>query len=141
MKNSALILSKIKFAIVLFLFSQIALSQVKESVLPVSDIIYDSNTVEVSAEFPGGINAFRTFVANKFSTPDYFNSGKMIILFIVDTDGCVKNLEFAYNDLGSEFEEEALRVFELSPEWTPAEKDGLKVRMRFRMPLHFQSAD
>ena len=65
----------------------------------------------------------------------------MIIVFIVDTDGCVKNTEVIYNNLGSEFAEEALRVFELSPEWTPAQKDGTNVRMRFRMPLQFQSVD
>ncbi len=136
-----LFLHKIKFFLILVCFSNSTYSQISEIKSGVSDTIYDNSDVEIPANFPGGINAFRTFVADKFNIPDSFDSGKMIIIFIVDTDGCVKNTEVIYNNLGSEFAEEALRVFELSPEWTPAQKDGTNVRMRFRMPLQFQSVD
>ncbi len=128
---------KYTLILILLLLSQNGFSQITPSELIVKEVAYDSEDVEITADFPGGINAFRNYVGNHFAMPDEEASGSMIIVFIVDTDGCVKNIEIVRNDLDTAFAEEALRVFDRSPTWTPAEKDGKKVRMRFRMPLRF----
>lgn len=93
--------------------------------------------VEQMADFPGGINSFRTKVA------DNFDSGAMEggegtlrteITFVVERDGSLTQVKATGPN--ADFNREAERtVKSIRNKWTPAKINGQPVRYRFRLPL------
>jgi len=93
--------------------------------------------VEQQADFPGGINSFRTKVA------DNFDSGAMEggegtlrteITFVVERDGSLTQVKATGPN--ADFNREAERtVKSIRNKWTPAKINGQPVRYRFRLPL------
>ncbi len=61
---------------------------------------------------------------------------KVIIKFIVNTDGSVSNIE-AETKFGHKMEEEGIRVIKSSPAWTPASIFGITVKANRRQPITF----
>ena len=98
--------------------------------------IFTTATVDVSADFKGGINAFREKVAQNFDTESVDKSGLVsgIITFIVEKDGSITNLKISGSN--SDFNAEAERtVKSIKTKWTPAQLKGKAVRSSFRMPI------
>jgi protein TonB len=101
-------------------------------------------TVDVQAEFPGGIDAMRKFLVDniimdsivKFSDKEMNN--KVIVRFVVNKDG---DVERAAIDRASTYcppcNKEALRLVESMPKWTPGIVNGQPVSMYFRLPIIF----
>lgn len=93
--------------------------------------------VEQQADFPGGLNSFRTKVA------DNFDSGAMEggegtlrteITFVVERDGSLTQVKATGPN--ADFNREAERtVKSIRNKWTPAKINGQPVRYRFRLPL------
>lgn len=93
--------------------------------------------VEQQADFPGGINSFRTKVS------DNFDSGAMEggegtlrteITFVVERDGSLTQVKATGPN--ADFNREAERtVKSIRNKWTPAKINGQPVRYRFRLPL------
>ena len=84
----------------------------------VDDAPYAYEEVEVRPEFPGGHNAFMTFISSNFQMPDYEgNGGTLKIAFIIEIDGIVTNVNVV-KDLGGGTGAEAKRVISKSPKWT-----------------------
>lgn len=93
--------------------------------------------VEQQADFPGGINSFRSKVA------DNFDSGAMEggegtlrteITFVVERDGSLTQVKATGPN--ADFNREAERtVKSIRNKWTPAKINGQPVRYRFRLPL------
>ncbi|MDQ8142989.1 M56 family metallopeptidase [Chryseobacterium sp. CFS15] len=114
---------------------------------PVQDI---STAVEgvaadlVPAEYPGGNNELRKKMAYNFdsSTLDHQNSIiKGDVFIIVDENGKASGISAVGEN--EKFNNEAIRVAKLANEnvtWTPATKDGLAVRYRYKIPLAMQFA-
>lgn len=103
--------------------------------------------VEIEAEFPGGVNAWRKFLQDnmKPSVPVEKGApaGKYTIWlqFIVDNkDGNISDLK-ALTNHGYGMEEEALRVMRLSPDWLPAIQNGRKVKAYRKQPITFVISD
>ncbi len=98
------------------------------------EIIY--NDVEKLAEFPGGINAFRTMIAHNFRTRKVKANGyvKCEITFVVERDGSIVDVK-AHGENES-FNQEAVRaVSKIKTKWSPAKINGENVRFRYRIPL------
>jgi TonB family protein len=97
-------------------------------------------SVEQVPEFPGGINAFGTFLAKNIRYPAEARSngvqGRVIISFVVETDGSLSNLRIA-RGIGHGADEEAVRVLALSPNWQPGIQNGKKVRVAYSVPISF----
>lgn len=96
--------------------------------------------VEQLAEFPGGINAFRSKVSNSFD-PDAMDGdeGKVTteIIFVVERDGSISDVKA--NGSNKTFNAEALRTIKsIKNKWAPAKINGQSVRYRFRLPLTMQ---
>lgn len=93
--------------------------------------------VEQLAEFPGGINSFRTKVNNNFDTSVMDGDEgtlKTEITFVVERDGSITDVKASGSN--KTFNEEAIRtVKSIKNKWTPAKINGQSVRYRFRMPL------
>jgi len=105
---------------------------------PVEDpnIIVDGKKVDVSANFKGGIDAFRQKVAQGFDTGSVDQSGMVsgVITFVVEKDGSISNIKI--NGENSDFNKEAERtVKSIKSKWTPAQLNGKTVRSSFRMPI------
>ncbi|REG96345.1 energy transducer TonB [Flavobacterium aquicola] len=105
----------------------------------VDDAPYAYEEVEVRPEFPGGNNAFMTFISSNFQMPEYDgNGGTLKIAFIIEIDGSVTNVNVV-KDLGGGTGAEAKRVISKSPKWTCGETRGQKVRVLYEVPIKIAS--
>lgn len=113
----------------------------------VSGIINSSNRnepaqffkVEIQPEFPGGIEAWRKFLANNLQVPSEMHPGEIktvVVKFLVDKDGSVTQFEIDRSG-GSEFDREVIRVLKRMPKWKPAVQNGLPVPVTFTQPVSF----
>ena len=123
----------------LFIFgSSITFGQEKspEKSIQSQERIYSGH--EAKPDFPGGIQAFYTFVGNNFRMPDVKDAkGKVIIIFTVEKDGSLTDIK-SIRDIGYGTGEEAVRVLKLSPKWIPGEIDGKPVRVSYSLPITIQ---
>jgi len=62
--------------------------------------------------------------------------GKVIIRFVVDENGNIKNPK-CVRSAGNSLDDEALRVVSMMPPWKPGEENGQKVPVYFTMPIIF----
>jgi len=102
-------------------------------------------SVEQVPFFPGGVDAFMQFLAKNIRYPQEAREknvqGKVIISFIVETDGTLTNFKVV-RSVGSGTDEEAVRVLAMSPKWSPGLQNGHKVRVAYAVPINFTlSAD
>lgn len=96
--------------------------------------------VEQLAEFPGGINSFRSKVNGSFDTSVMEGDEgtvKTEVTFVVERDGSITDVKA--NGPNKDFNAEAIRtVKSIKNKWAPAKINGQAVRYRFRMPLTMQ---
>lgn len=98
------------------------------------------NDVERQPEFPGGILEFYKFVGKNFKSPADKIEGKVIVEFIIETDGSLSEFQVV-KDLGYRLGDEAIRVLKLSPKWNPGIQKGQPVRVLYTLPITIQSAN
>lgn len=101
-------------------------------------------SVEEPPEFPGGRDSLRQFLnANlKYPYDDKMSGreGKILIAFVVEKDGSFSNVRFVLElepKPTDQMVDEALRVFNLMPKWTPGKQRGKVVRARHELPITF----
>ena len=121
-------------------------AQIKDSVNNVATQTPDSEPVfekvEVDAEFPGGMEGWKSFLIDKLRPNVPVRHGapigtyKVIIRFIVGKDGSLRNLQ-AETNFGYGMEEECIRVLKKSPKWQPALQNGQQVNAYKRQPITF----
>lgn len=101
-------------------------------------------SVEQVPEFPGGIEAFFNFLSKNIKYPAQARKnniqGKVIISFIVETDGSLSGAK-VLRGIGYGTDDEALRVIKLSPNWRPGIQNGKPVRVSYSVPISFTLAD
>ncbi|SFT67341.1 protein TonB [Lishizhenia tianjinensis] len=94
------------------------------------------------AIFPGGPHEMKKFILNQAEYPAYDlqmgNKGKIYVLFIIEKDGSVSNVK-TLNSISKGLDREAIRIVKSMPKWTPAVKDGEKVRTFVRIPINFET--
>lgn len=96
--------------------------------------------VEQLAEFPGGINKFRSSVQNNFDASAMDGDEgvvKTTITFVVERDGSITDVKA--DGPNKAFNAEAIRtVKSVKNKWSPAKINGQAVRYRYRLPLTMQ---
>jgi periplasmic protein TonB len=101
-------------------------------------IIYEF--VEVSAEFPGGMNELYTFLSQNIHYPqeciDNSIQGKVYVKFAVMKDGSIKDITII-KGAHQLLNEEAIRVIGLMPNWKPGTQKGKPVNVYFTLPINF----
>ncbi|KAF2334486.1 M56 family metallopeptidase [Flavobacterium daemonense] len=97
-----------------------------------------ANEVERQPEFPGGLTAFYKFIGANFKTPATKIEGKVIVEFMIETDGSLSEFQ-VIKDLGFGVGDEAIRVLKLSPKWSPGIQSGQPVRVLYTLPITIQS--
>ena len=91
----------------------------------------------VEASFPGGINKFRTFIAENYKIPSTFNKDVLSIelVFIIEKDGSMTDIRMIGKG-DKALEKEAIRVLKaMNKKWTPGKVNGEIVRSEKRLPL------
>ena len=111
-------------------------------------------TIEQMPSFPGGDRALMEFIENNFRCPEKVKNahlhGKVMVSFIIDKDGSVKNIRAVRSflkdkqgervrnwDLTVLCSEEAVRVFKLMPKWIPGRRCGAALAVKFYCSLTF----
>jgi periplasmic protein TonB len=105
--------------------------------------IYNSAGIEVKADFPGGVDKFRSFIGKNFQMPEDedFPGGKVFITFVVEKDGSMTDIK-VLRDAGYGTGKEAIRVIKsCNIKWNPGEQNGKKARMQFSMPISLQKVE
>ena len=112
--------------------------------------IFDENGIydvaDTPPQFPGGVAAEMKFLCANLKFPDESFQNKLGIqdkvevVFYVDTLGHVCDPRVA-RGLDPAFDEEALRVVRLFPNFVPASHKGKKVKIWYSVPVSFKFAD
>lgn len=96
----------------------------------------------VSPAYPGGDGALVSFFQNNIEYPQEAAEngveGTVNISFLVDENGKISYPMTNPPRLGYGLEEEAMRVFNKMPKWTPGSLKGKNVKTRFTLPVTFQ---
>jgi len=115
----------------------------KPSDMPQKDTTVDKKiftSVEQVPEFPGGMQAFGSFLSKNIKYPEFMRKnaieGKVITSFIVEKDGSLTDIKIV-RAIGNGADEEALRVLKMSPKWTPGIQNGKPVRVSYTVPISF----
>ncbi|MGX9986779.1 energy transducer TonB [Soonwooa purpurea] len=98
--------------------------------------VYDS--VDQSAEYPGGMNALRSFLSNNFDTSLFDGGeGKLTakLRFVVERDGTVSDVKIIQKSGNNDFDNEAIRNVKKLKKWKPGKKDGEAVRSYYGIPF------
>jgi protein TonB len=89
------------------------------------------------ASFPGGINKFRTFIAENYKVPNSFDQEVLFIemVFVIEKDGSMTDIRMVSKG-DKALEKEAIRVLtSMKKKWTPGLVNGEVVRSEKRLPI------
>lgn len=107
----------------------------------VNEVVFE--VVEHMPEYPGGQNALLKFFTQNIKYPveaqEAGTQGRVIVQFIVDSDGKVKE-PVIVRSVSPELDAEALRVVSKMPEWIPGKQRGKPVRVKYTVPVMFRLA-
>lgn len=104
------------------------------------DKVYDFVSITKQPVFPGGMDKLYKYLAENCRYPEEAMKnnvqGKVFLSFIVETNGELSNVKVE-RGLGSGTDEEAVRLMENSPNWTPGYSGDLPVRVKYNIPISF----
>ncbi len=118
-----------------FLFVFVSLctfSQLDKSLSSSSVISYD--TVETQPEYPGGIEELQKFVVSNMELPELSRFGTILISFVVDSDGSVKDYTVV-KDLGNDSGNAIIEVLKKAKRWKPGDHKGIPSKVRVNFPI------
>ena len=99
---------------------------------------------EKMPSFQGGdLNTFRTWVQERIQYPAEAAKqniqGRVVVSFEIKADGSLADLKVLQSP-DKLLSDEACRVIESSPKWTPGEQRGQKVTVKYTLPVDFRTA-
>jgi protein TonB len=99
--------------------------------------------VEIEAGFPGGDSKWRQYLERTLNANVPVDNGApegtytTVIQFVVDKEGNISDVK-AITNHGYGMEQEAVRVIQKGPKWTPAVQNGRQVKAYRKQPITFQ---
>lgn len=112
----------------------------KQKQLEIPAATTSSNNDIQMPQYSSGINGLISFLSENIQYPKDAEKqgveGKVIVSFVVDTDGTIKEAEVVQKVFPS-LDAEAVRVIMSMPKWKPATKQGKPVRVRYKLPISF----
>lgn len=112
-----------------------------ETVVQVSDNDEIYAVPDVEPLFPGGTSALMDFIRSTQKLPaEASQMGRVTVSFVVEKDGSLSNFEILRSpDVA--LSQEALRVMNCMPLWTPGRKNGFIVRTKYMLPITFRKTN
>lgn len=96
--------------------------------------------VEEMPQFPGGVEALKTFVASTMKYPvialENGIHGQVFVNFVVSKTGKATNAKVS-RGVDPSLDKEAVRIVESMPRWKPGKQQGENVDVTFGMPINF----
>jgi protein TonB len=90
--------------------------------------------------FPGGESEMMKYLGNNLKYPerakDVEAQGTVLISFVVDKEGKISNPTIK-RGIGFGCEEEAIRVIQKMPTWSPGKMNGQTVNVEYVLPIRF----
>lgn len=126
-------MKKVVFLVISFFVVSVVVAQ--ESNLE-DKSLYNTGGIDVKPEFPGGMEAFYKYIGDNYKVPNTRGtSGKVIVVFVVEKDGSLNDIEVK-KDFGFGTGKEAVRILKKCPKWIPGEQNGKKVRVLYQLPIN-----
>ena len=99
------------------------------------------DVVEKMPQFPGGAPELMKFLSMTVKYPEAAEKagtqGRVIATFVVEKDGSISDARVV-KSVSKELDEEALRVINAMPKWTPGMQSGKNVRVKYTIPISFR---
>ncbi|MBC8314906.1 MAG: TonB family protein [Bacteroidetes bacterium] len=96
--------------------------------------------VEENPTFPGGETKLYKYLGESIKYPEEAKElgiqGRVFVNFVIETDGAVSNVK-VLRGIGGGCDEEAIRVIQSMPRWTPGKQRGIPVRVSYNLPIKF----
>ena len=96
--------------------------------------------VEDMPEFPGGEKALLMYIAQNVAYPEEAKEkdieGTVYVKFVVNSEGKVQDVA-TLRGVDPILDQEAIRVIESMPEWTPGRQGGKPVNVSMQVPIKF----
>ena len=96
--------------------------------------------VETMPVFPGGDGALMKFLRENIKYPSEAQKmgiqGRIICQFVIEKDGSISDVTVV-RSVNEHLDAEAVRVIKAMPNWTPGEQRGVKVRVKYTLPINF----
>jgi periplasmic protein TonB len=109
--------------------------------VPVEKVDEIFDVVETQPSPPGGMSAWNKYLSDNLKYPTQARrmgvEGSVIVVFVVNTDGSIQDVE-VLRGIGGGCDEEAVRVVKGAPKWEPGKQRGRPVRTRMRLPIRFK---
>jgi len=116
-------------------------SQVSKPALQKTDNKDIYEKVEKMPEFPGGENEMMNYLTKNIKYPADAQAkgieGRIVVRFIVSQEGKVEKAEILRGIYPS-CDQEALRVVNAMPQWTPGKQNGKIVSVYYTLPIAFK---
>ncbi len=97
--------------------------------------------VEVMPKFPGGDAELLKFIAKNVKYPQESQNkgeqGRVICSFVVTKDGTLTNYK-VIRGISPALDQEAVRVLQMMPRWTPGTQKGKPVAVKYTVPITFK---
>lgn len=97
--------------------------------------------VEEMPSFPGGLEAFYSYLSNTMTYPklDRLNGieGTVYVQFIIEKDGSISQVEIL-RGATPRMNREAIQALEKAPKWNPGKQQGQPVRVLYNLPVYFR---
>ena len=92
-------------------------------------------TVDKLPEYPGGIQAFYTYIGTNFEKLEVEETISVIVAFVIEKDGSMTDIR-VLRSAAPGIDREAIRVLKSSrTKWKPGIKDGKPVRTEYKLPI------
>lgn len=100
------------------------------------------DVVEIQPNPAGGkMEGWMKYLAESIKYPEEAKKqgieGTVIIVFVINSDGTISDVE-TLRGIGGGCDEEAMRVIQNAPKWTPGLQGGKPVNCRMRLPIRFK---
>ena len=96
---------------------------------------------DIIPSFPGGASAMLQYISKSMKYPkdaaEQNISGRVLVSFIVNTDGSLSDLKVEDPCFPS-LDKEAIRIIKTFPTWIPGKKAGKPVRVKMKVPVSFR---
>lgn len=120
-------------------------NKVKQAKVVTLQTAHDGQPVELNPdkmpEFHGGNKGLAEWLSKNTKYPkeakDNNEQGRVVVSFVVDKDGKATDAKVV-RSISPTIDKEAMRLIEVMPRWTPGEKDGQPVAVRFTLPMTFK---
>ena len=111
----------------------------KEKVNGEASHVFD--VVEEMPQFPGGAPKLMEYLSQNIRYPkdamEANKQGRVIVTFVVEKDGSISDAKVV-KSVDPSLDEEALRVINTMPDWTPGKQNGEPVNTKYTVPITFR---